>query len=266
MLAAGLGERGGPRLLVDLVVLGPQARDHPVDAAIELGRVLGRTRDDQGRAGFVDEDAVDLVDDRKQKRPLNHVGQPMLHVVAEVVEPELVVGAVGDVGLVGRPSFLIVEARNDAADLEPEEVVDRAHPAGVPACQVVVDRHDVHAPGERVEVRGQRRDERLAFAGLHLRDAPLVEHDAADELHVEGALSERPLRRLADGGKRLGQEIVEGFTVVEPFAELAGACPQSLVGAGARIGLKRIDVLDSLVIFAKCALVRCPEDALGNST
>ena len=72
--------------------------------------VVGRTGDDQRRAGLVDEDVVDLVDDRKVQRPLHLL--PVLveavvvagrvpHVVAEIVEAELVVRAVGDVAGVG---------------------------------------------------------------------------------------------------------------------------------------------------------------------
>ena len=66
----------------------------------------------------------------------------------------------------------VVQLVLDDADRHPEEAVDPAHPLGVASRQVVVDRDDVDALAfERVEVRGQRRDERLAFARLHLGDA-----------------------------------------------------------------------------------------------
>ena len=44
-----------------------------------------------------------------------------LHVVAQVVEAELVVGAVGDVSCVGFAPFLIVQVVHDHADRQPEE-------------------------------------------------------------------------------------------------------------------------------------------------
>ena len=92
----------------------------------------------------------------------------------------------------------------------PRKLVDLAHPVGVAAGEVVVHRDDVHAlAGERVEIDRQRRDERLAFAGLHLGDAALVQHHAADELDVEMALAERALGRLAHGREGLDQDIVE---------------------------------------------------------
>ena len=44
---------------------------------------------------------VDLVDDGEDMAALHHVLEPVLHVVAQIVEAELVVGAVGDVAGVG---------------------------------------------------------------------------------------------------------------------------------------------------------------------
>ena len=96
----------------------------------------------------------------------------------------------------------------------------RAHPLGVAAGQVVVDRDDVDAlAGERVQVGRQRRDERLAFAGLHLGDAAAVQHHAADELHVEVPHVEHAAAGLADDARRLGQQVVERLALVGALAE-----------------------------------------------
>src|SRR5258707_5314481 len=49
--------------------------------------------------------------------------------------------------------------------------------------EVVVDRDEMDAGRrERIEVEREARDERLALAGLHLRDVALVQHDAAHQL------------------------------------------------------------------------------------
>ena len=69
---------------------------------VELGAFLGRTGNDQRRARFVDQDRVDFVDDREGEPALHAVFDAEREVVAQVVEAELVVGAVGDVGAVGR--------------------------------------------------------------------------------------------------------------------------------------------------------------------
>ena len=97
---------------------------------------------------------------------------------------------------------------------EAEAAVDRRHPLGVAAGQVVVDGHDVDAlAGERVERDGERGGQRLALAGLHLGDRAAVQHHAADHLDVEVAHAHRAARRLADDRERLGQQVVERLAV-----------------------------------------------------
>jgi hypothetical protein len=133
-----------------------------------------------------------------------------LHVVAQVVEAELVVGAVGDVGGVGGAALVVVEVVDDDADGEAEELVDLAHPLGVALGQVVVDRDHVHAvAGERIQIAGEGGDQRFAFAGFHFGDLALVQHHAADQLHVEVAHLHRAPAGLADHGEGLGQNLVE---------------------------------------------------------
>ncbi len=180
-----------------------------------------------------------------------------LHVVAQVVEAELVVGAVGDVGAVGFAALLVAEVVDDDADGEAEELVDLAHPLGVALGEVVVDGDDVHAvAGEGVEVAGERGDEGFAFAGLHFGDLALVQHHAADQLHVEVAHLHGAPAGLAHHGEGLGQNLIERFVlglldlfgVGDAFeargdarAEFGRFGPQLLVGELLRLRLKRID-------------------------
>ncbi len=166
----------------------------------------------------------DLVDDGVDMAALRHVLEPVFHVVAQIVEAELVVGAVGDVAVVGLLALLVVEAVDDDADAEPEEFVDLPHPFGVALGEVVVDGDDMDAAaGERIEIDRQRRHQGLAFAGFHFRDAALVEHHAADQLHVEMALAQRALAGLAHGGKGGNQNVVKRGTFGELFFEVVGA-------------------------------------------
>ncbi len=112
---------------------------------------------------------------------------------------------------VGGAALVVVEVVHDDADGEAEELVDLAHPLGVALGQVVVDRDHVHAvAGERVQVAGEGGDERLAFAGSHLGDLALVQHHAADQLHVEVAHLHGAPAGLADHGKGLRQQLVQG--------------------------------------------------------
>ena len=90
------------------------------------------------------------------------------------------------------------------------EFVEAAHPFRVALGQVIVDRDHVHALAfEGVQIGGQRGDQRLAFAGLHFGDFALVQHHAADQLHVEMAHIEHAAPGFADHGEGFDQQVVE---------------------------------------------------------
>ena len=74
-----------------------QVRDDLVGLVILVGRFLARAGNDQRRAGFVDQDGIHFVDNGEVMPALHAVLQVELHVVAQVIEAEFVVGAVGDV-------------------------------------------------------------------------------------------------------------------------------------------------------------------------
>ena len=219
---ARLQDGDGPLLLVDLVVdVALEPTGDRGELAVPLHLVLGRAADDERGPGLVDEDRVDLVDDREVVAALDALLDGAGHVVAEVVEAELVVGAVGDVAGVGDPPLVGPHLGKDHADGEPEEVVHPAHPLGLELRQVVVDRDDVDAVAlEGVEVGGQGGDQRLALTGLHLGDVAEVQRRATHDLHVEVALAEHPAGGLAHGGERLGHEVVEALALGQPLPEL----------------------------------------------
>ena len=99
LVGALLGEHRGLQLLVHVVVpLVDEARNQLRELVVGLDGLLDLARDDQRRPRFVDQDEVDLVDDRVPQFALDQVLAADHHVVAQVVEPELVVGAVRDVG------------------------------------------------------------------------------------------------------------------------------------------------------------------------
>ena len=114
-------------------------------------------------------------------------------------------------------------------------MIQRRVPAGVAARQVVVDGDQVRAASfERIEVQREGGDQRLALTGLHLGDPPLVEDDPADQLDVEVAHPEGPLRCLAHDRERLGKEVVERLTARCLVLLLLGALHGELLGLLAR--------------------------------
>src|ERR1043166_9760580 len=85
---------------VSIVELALEPRDQPVDLLVEIRRRLALCGDDERRARLVDQDRVDLVDHAVVQPALHHAIRRLLHVVAQVVEAELVVLAVCDVAVV----------------------------------------------------------------------------------------------------------------------------------------------------------------------
>ncbi len=256
LLVAGLGQGDDAGLLVEVVVALRELGNESVDLVVELGAVVERSRDDERRARLVDQDRVHLVDDGEVVAALHHLRGRVFHVVAEIVEAELVVGAVGHVAGILLAALLIVQIVQDAADGEAQEFVDGAHPGRVALGEIVVDGDDMHALArERIEIDGKGGNQRLAFAGLHLGDAPLVQHHAADQLHVEMALANGALGAFAYGGEGLGDQIIELGAVLQALAESFGARPQVVVGERHDLGLERIDLGDDRSVFLEFPLV-----------
>ena len=157
LLHAGFGEIDGALLFVELVVFLGERRDIGVDGIVELGAVVERTGDDQWRARLVDQDRIHLINDGVDMAALHHVFEPVFHIVAQIIEAELVIGAVGDVAVVLDLALGVVEPMHDDADGEAQELVDLAHPFGVALGQIVVHGDDMNAAsGKGIEIDRQR--------------------------------------------------------------------------------------------------------------
>src|SRR5438128_1191453 len=113
-------------LLIDDVVAGLLAffelfaalklRDDGVGLVVLVGGFLRRSRDDQRRARFVDQNRINLVDDRVIVTVLHAGAEIELHIVAQIVKTELVVGAVSNVGVVSGLPLKVVHVVLDTAD------------------------------------------------------------------------------------------------------------------------------------------------------
>ena len=166
------------------------------------------------------------------------------HVVAQVVEAELGVRPVRDVGRVrvralGERHHVLDEAGADA-----EHVVGGLDPLRVALGEIVVDGDEMDVlPRERVQVEGHRGDEGLSLARLHLGDVALVEDDPAHHLDVEEADAHRPLERLAHRRERLEEDVLERLAVRDALPELGGLALQLLVGELLELRFERSDVL-----------------------
>ena len=116
-----------------------------------------------------------------------------------------------------------------------------------------------------IEIGRQDGDQRFALAGLHLRDAALMQHDAADELHAVRPHAEHAVRRLAADGKRLGQEVVEVLAALIALAELVRLFTQLLVRQRLHLVLHGLDARDERHKLLYFTLRAGAEDFLNDS-
>ena len=210
-----------------------QGADELVGQLIEVGGLGALAGNDERSTGFIDEDGVDFVDDGVGMAALDLFGLVLDHVVTQVVETELVVRTVGDVGCVSFASLVVVEAVDDEADGQAEIAVDFTHPLGVTACEVVVDGDDVDAfAGEGVEVGGKGGDKGLTFTGLHLRDTAVVQDDTTKDLDRVGFQADGADGCLTAGRERVGEDVLQGLAVCKTLLQSRGDGAQFLFGHG----------------------------------
>ena len=215
-----------------------------VHLQVQLGIVVRGSGNDQRRARLIDEDGIHLIHHRRMQVALHLLLDAEGHVVAQIIETEFVIGAVGDVGVIGGALFVRVHTADTDAHTQAEEVIELAHPFGVAARQIVINRDHMHAlAGQGVEIGEQGGDQGLAFAGAHLGDLAVVEHHAADELDIEVAHVQHPLARLARHGEGLRQQIVQLGPVGQALPELVGLATQLGVVQRLDLGLQGIDLI-----------------------
>ena len=178
LLHADFGQIDGALLFVELVIFFRQIRNEGVDGVVEFRAIVERAGNNQRRARFVDQDRVHFVDDGVSMAALHHILEPVLHIVAQIIEAELVIGAVGDVAVVSLLALLVVDTVHDDAGGQTEEAVNLRHPFGVALGEIVVDGDDMDtAPGESIEIDRQPSPpasclRRSSFRRCGLRAAP----------------------------------------------------------------------------------------------
>src|SRR5690606_12003999 len=131
--------------------------------------------------------------------------------------------------------------------------------------EIVIHSHDVDTTaGERVEVSGQGRDQRLSLTGLHLCDVSEVKSTSTHDLHIEVPQTERAPGRLAHSGEGLWHQGIEGLTVRESAAEVVGECTQLIIGQAFVCALHGIGQGDDLAKTAQHTTFAHADNAIEN--
>ena len=255
MIMAGLGEIGLFGLFINAEVARPvlglllfEGRYQRVDPQIQIRLVGDHAGDDERRPGLVDEDRVHLVNDREIQAPLDPALLAEGHVVAQIIETELVVCAIGNITGIGRLALLHGQASDDHPRAEPQKGINLPHPLGVAPGQIIIDRDHMHAgAGQRIEAGRERGHQGLALARAHLGDIAVIERHAADQLHIKMPHAQHAPAGLAHQGKGLGQRLFELLAARDPQPQSLDAGRKVRLGKAPQIGCKRVDLPDGLV-------------------
>ena len=130
-----------------------QARNQLVDRQVKFGAVFCGTRNYQRRPGLIDQNRIHLIDDGKIQLALHFVVQSKCHVVAQVIESEFIVGAIGNRALISRLLLLRALPGRDNADAQTKKFVDRAHPVRITIRKIIIHRDNMHtSPGKAIQV------------------------------------------------------------------------------------------------------------------
>ena len=77
------------------------------------------------------------------------------HVVAQIIETEFVVGAVGDALAIGDLTFADRHIALNRADRQAQSHVQWSHPFHIPTRQIIVNGHDMNTlADERIQIGG----------------------------------------------------------------------------------------------------------------
>ena len=157
-----------------------------------FGRAIRVHRQQQRRAGIVNQHVVDLIDDRRGERslqsaarfgrgtaqqsqelgPQRSIGKlSQRHLIAKVIEAEFGPGRERDIARICRSLLFGGCVGLDKPDGRTEHFVQRLEHLAIAFGQIRIRRRDMHtATDERIQERGKYRGECLPFSGLHLSD------------------------------------------------------------------------------------------------
>ena len=82
-----------------------ERRGQCIHPNVQLGMVFGLARDNQRRAGFIDQNRIDFIDDGVMQFALYAILHVVHHVVAQIIKTEFVVGTVSNIAGISCPLF-----------------------------------------------------------------------------------------------------------------------------------------------------------------
>ena len=171
----------------DGFLLSPQSNDERLDLIIDLiFALLHGPAYDEGSPGFIDQDAVHFIHDGIKMFPVDALLGIKLHIVAQVVESELIIRAIGNIAFVGLFPLRIIHPVDNDSHTESQGVINYTHPVGIPLCQVIVDRNQVNPPTRQgIQIERECCGKSLSLTGFHFSNFPVVKNHSSDKLCIK---------------------------------------------------------------------------------
>ena len=248
------------------VLAARQLSRQDVAGLINFGGFAALAGNNQRRPRLVNQNRVHLIDNRVMQTAQHQLVLVDCHVVAQVIKAQLIVRDIGDVRIVRLAALLGRHAVQHHAAGKAHEAENLSHLLRITFGQIIVDRNNMYALAvQRVQIRRERRHQRFALAGAHLRDASLMQNDAADDLYMEGFHTQHAPVALADGRKSFRKQVIQCLPVSKTPAEFICFAAQLLVRKGLHRIAQRFDSIHQRLDALQLMLAVRAEDLIHYS-
>ena len=83
---------------------------------IMFGIGFSRAGNDKRGARFINQDRINLIDNRKTEIALHHIFKTEFQIVTKIVKAEFIIRAVSDITNIGGTALIIIKPASDAAN------------------------------------------------------------------------------------------------------------------------------------------------------
>ena len=99
---------------------------------------------------------------------LHHFVQRVFHIVAQIVEAQLIIRGIGDVGGISILTCRVIHVVFDAFNPKAQRFMHAAHPVGIALGEIIVHCHHMHwRASQCVKVAWKCGNQCFAFTGFH---------------------------------------------------------------------------------------------------
>ena len=116
-------------------------------------------------------------------------------------------------------------------DAQAQKIIEFSHLFAVAGRQIVIHGNHVNPFSSKgIQIYRQRSHQRFPFPCLHLCNTPLMQNDAAHELHIKMTHSQHTIRSFPHNSIGLRQQIIQGFSFCQTLLKFNRLFLQLFIG------------------------------------